>query len=169
MVSKVSLETVRKKLVKFPRGITALELAKETGLGKTTVYETLEELANQYPSLAFKHGHLWFPEEPKGVIPSWEGQFFDKNQYLQELKPIIKENVEGDPFKAYNLLVHIVNLLHPSIKQKIQPEFQRVNAIIENTVDVDINWTLFKRKQTLKNLNADLINKISTLLHENMP
>jgi hypothetical protein len=61
-------EKVRKELRRFPQGVNWKNLSERTEIGRTALYEILDELVENGD--AYSQDRLWFPKKPSTYYPS---------------------------------------------------------------------------------------------------
>ena len=85
----------------FPQGVTAKTLAKKLNVGKTTVYELLNELRER--DQACNEKGLWFPRQEKETAPS--SSLVISDVVLKEIESIKEDYVNHQTDKAYRRIL----------------------------------------------------------------
>jgi hypothetical protein len=171
-----SLEKLRKELKPFPMGISEADLARRTGLSKTTVNERMWNLENQ--TLAFKQGHLWFADKPSQPLSqTTEGQFNKEfwDQFWKELA-LVRELYIRDPLTAW-LKLRLLIKTYPPLKDIMKPDIEKGD---EQLLEIQIRPRFYgsferlraqqatreARKKVAFGLVTNLLDKLSTVLYQ---
>ena len=85
---------------------------------------------------------------------------------LKKLDEIAEDNINNREFKAMLKIRSLIKTLPPILKNKLEPEMQRINQEIAH---MSLGGRKSKRARKLTFANTEqLIDKVSTLLHENL-
>lgn len=88
---------------------------------------------------------------------------------FKNLEEISNEKNDGDPLRAYAYIHDLIKMLPQSYKQKLKPKLAKSDKRLSQTRGVDLYWTRVNRRKVARVLVEDLIDEISTLLHEYTP
>ena len=87
-----------------------------------------------------------------------------KEKYLKVLGEVISENVYGNPFKAWDLIINIAKTTPPSIKERIMPYLKAAKGVYEK--DMCLKTPPQKWRFVKGTIVPFLLDKFSSLLYE---
>jgi hypothetical protein len=159
-----NLDRCYKVVQQNSEGISAIEIAKKLGVHRTTVhgYLNILELMGKVRS---EHGE-WHPKESKnqGKIAIPEHLI---ERFWREEEEIEKENLHGDPYRAYQKAKLLWFKLSSPFKEKLQPTFNEVEEGLKKAKSIDLYLTQIRQAAYLKHKGIPLIvYDISRILHE---
>ncbi len=141
------------------RGSSASELAKETGLKRTTVYPILENLIEKGIVSSYKKGSKAFfaPLAPNKLVSLYEHRL----ESLTNLVPVL-EKLQGTQAKAYGVRFIQTKREFESFYNEILDDYRdRSYYIIGNAnafINPDPDFILeFRKKRALRNIRTKLL------------
>lgn len=89
-----------------------------------------------------------------------------KYRVFKNLGQIANENIEGDSLKAWQYVKHQIKMLPKQQKKILEPLVKEGDVILTKTKGVDFFTTGIARIRVAKVLVEEMIDEISTVLHE---
>lgn len=89
-----------------------------------------------------------------------------KYRVFKNLGQISNENIEGNSLKAWQYVKHQTKMLPKQQKKTLTPLMKKGDVVLAKTKGVDFYTTEIARRRVAKVLVEEMIDEISTVLHE---